>query len=80
LGTFATDSSEAFQKKITVPPRSRVLRQALRAMVSWEERGWQVSDTLSLTFDKIVETVFLALMATTFNKLSGCLFCRERGG
>jgi phosphonate transport system permease protein len=69
LGTFDTDSSGAFQKDITVPPSARGLRQTVKAVLSWEEGGWQVSDTLSLTFEKMVETVFLALMATTFGVL-----------
>jgi phosphonate transport system permease protein len=69
LGTFATDSSGTFQKDITVPPSARGLRQTVRAVLSWKEGDWQVSETLSLTFEKMVETVFLALMATTFGVL-----------
>jgi phosphonate transport system permease protein len=69
LGTFFTDSSGTFQKDITVPPSARGLRQTVKAVLIWEEGGWQVSDTLSLTFEKMVETVFLALMATTFGVL-----------
>jgi phosphonate transport system permease protein len=69
LGTFVTDSSGAFQKDITVPPSARGLRQTVKAVLSWEEGDWQVSETLSLTFGKMVETVFLALMATTFGVL-----------
>ena len=69
LGTFVTDSSGAFQKDITVPPSARGLRQTVRAVLSWEEGDWQVSETLNLTFEKMVETVFLALMATTFGVL-----------
>jgi len=69
LGTFSTDSSGAFEKEITVPPSARGLRQTVRAVLSWEVGGWKASETLSLTFDKMVETVFLALMATTFGVL-----------
>ena len=69
LGTFSTDSSGTFQKDITVPPSARGLLQTVRAVLSWEIGGWKVSETLSLTFDKMVETVFLALMATTFGVL-----------
>ena len=69
LGTFATDSSGAFQKDISVPPSARGLHQTVKAVISWEEGAWEVSDTLSLTFEKMVETVFLALMATTFGVL-----------
>ncbi len=69
LGIFVTDTSGAFQKDITVPPSARGLRQTVKAVLSWEEGDWQVSETLSLTFEKMVETVFLALMATTFGVL-----------
>ena len=69
LGTFATDSSGSFEKDITVPPSARGLRQTVKAVLSWEVGGWKVSETLHLTFDKMVETVFLALMATTFGVL-----------
>lgn len=69
LGTFTTDASGAFQKDITVPPSARGLRQAVKAVISWAEGGWQVSETLSLVFEKMVETVFLALMASTFGVL-----------
>ncbi|MZH02685.1 MAG: phosphonate ABC transporter, permease protein PhnE [Nitrospinae bacterium] len=69
LGTFETDTSGTFQKDITVPPSARGLRQTVKAVLTWEEGNWQVSDTLTLTFEKMVETVFLALMATTFGVL-----------
>lgn len=69
LGSFSTDSSGEFNKDITVPPSARGLRQVVKAVISWEEGGWQASETLSLTFEKMVETVFLALMATTFGVL-----------
>ncbi len=69
LGTFTTDVSGAFQKEIIVPPSARGLRQTVKAVLSWDEGGWQVSETLSLTIEKMVETVFLALMATTFGVL-----------
>ena len=69
LGTFTTDASGAFQKDITVPPSARGLRQTVKAVLSWEEGGWKISETLSLTVEKMVETIFLALMATTFGVL-----------
>jgi phosphonate transport system permease protein len=69
LGAFSTDSSGAFQKDIIVPPSARGIRQTVKAVLSWEEGGWKVSETLSLTIDKMIETVFLALMATTFGVL-----------
>ena len=66
LGKFKTDSTGKFQKDITVPPSARGNRQIVKAIVSWPEGSLQVSETLRLTFDKMVETLFLALMATTF--------------
>ncbi len=69
LRMFTTDVSGAFQKEIIVPPSARGLRQTVKAVLSWDEGGWQVSETLSLTIEKMVETVFLALMATTFGVL-----------
>ena len=66
LGKFKTDSTGKFQKDITVPPSARGNRQIVKAVVSWPEGSLQASDTLLLTFDKMVETLFLALMATTF--------------
>jgi phosphonate transport system permease protein len=78
VGTFGADSSGAFQKNITVPPSTRGLRQTVRAELSWEEGDWEVSNTMSLTFEKMVETVFLTLMAATFGcdlgaiEFSGC--------
>ncbi|MFP6638237.1 MAG: phosphonate ABC transporter, permease protein PhnE [Nitrospinaceae bacterium] len=69
LGTFSTDSSGVFQKEIIVPRSARGLRQTVKAVLSWEKGGWKVSETLTLTIDKMVETIFLALMATTFGIL-----------
>lgn len=69
LGTFITDSSGTFKRDISVPPSARGLPQIVKAIISWEEGPWQISDTLTLTFEKMVETVFLALMATTFGVL-----------
>ena len=66
LGKFKTDSTGKFHKDITVPPSARGNRQIVKAIVSWPEGSLQVSETLRLTFDKMVETLFLALMATTF--------------
>ena len=37
----------------------------MRAVLSWKTGEWHASHTLKLTIDKMVETLFLALMATT---------------
>lgn len=66
LGNFATDATGNFQKDVTVPPSARGNRQTVRAVVTWAEGPLQASETLLLTFDKMIETLFLALMATTF--------------
>ena len=69
LGKFKTDSKGNFRKKITVPLSARGSRQVVRAILIWREGSLQVSETLQLTFEKMVETLFLALMATTFGVL-----------
>ena len=66
LGNFVTDATGNFQKDVTVPPSARGNRQTVRAVVTWPEGPLQASETLLLTFDKMIETLFLALMATTF--------------
>jgi phosphonate transport system permease protein len=66
LGNFATDATGNFQKDVTVPPSARGNRQTVRAVVTWPEGPLQASETLHLTVDKMIETLFLALMATTF--------------
>jgi phosphonate transport system permease protein len=66
LGNFVTDATGNFQKDVTVPQSARGNRQTVKAVVTWPEGSLQVSETLHLTIDKMVETLFLALMATTF--------------
>ena len=65
LGEIATDSSGQFSRKVTVPPTARGDEQLVRAVLTWETGGWQLSHTLKLSAEKIVETLFLGLMATT---------------
>lgn len=69
LGEFETDLIGKFQKEVTIPPSARGNRQIVRAILSWPEGNLQISETLSLTLNKMVETLFLALMATTFGIL-----------
>jgi phosphonate transport system permease protein len=66
MGNFATDATGNFQKDVTVPPSARGNRQTVKAVVTWPKGPLQISETLHLTIDKMVETLFLALMATTF--------------
>jgi len=66
LGKFNTDFMGKFRKNITIPPSARGNRQIVRAIVILEEGSLQISETLYLTCEKMVETLFLALIATTF--------------
>lgn len=65
LETIETDSAGGFRKEIVVPEMARGEEQIVRAAVAWNTGGWRPSQTLKLTAEKIVETLFLALMATT---------------
>jgi phosphonate transport system permease protein len=65
LGEITTDASGRFYKEIIVPPTARGEEQLVRAHLVWETGGWRFSHTLKLTADKITETLFLGLMATT---------------
>ena len=66
LGSFETDERGNFQRDVVVPPTARGDVQTIRSIVSWRTGEWRVSETLKLTTDKVIETIFLALMATTF--------------
>jgi len=65
LGEMATDSDGRFYKEITVPPTARGDQQLVRALLTWETCGWRISHILKLATEKIIETLFLGLMATT---------------
>ena len=65
LGEIATDAAGRFYKEISVPPTARGNPQQVRAVLTWETGGWRLSHTLHLTVEKIIETIFLGLMATT---------------
>ena len=65
LGEIATDTSGRFIMDVSVPPTARGDTQIVRAILTWETGGWRISRTLKLTAEKIVETLFLGLMATT---------------
>ena len=66
LGLFETDAGGNFHGDIIVPPIARGDVQKIQTILEWRTGRWWFSDTLKLTIEKIVETVFLALMATTF--------------
>lgn len=65
LGEIETDDLGRFYKEITVPGLARGDEQLVRAVLTWRTGGWRVSHTLKLVAEKIVETIFLGLMATT---------------
>lgn len=69
---FQTDSEGSFQIEAQIPlavpedMRDRPQLHHIEARVSWPEGAWGPSQTLELTVAKMLETIFLALMATTF--------------
>lgn len=65
LGEIATDKKGQFQKNIIVPGLARGDVQLVRAVLTWKTGGWQLSHTLKLVIEKMIETLFLGLMATT---------------
>lgn len=65
LEEVTTDGQGHFESVITVPPIARSENQKVRLVLAWSSGGWAVSKTLQLTLEKIVETIFLGLMATT---------------
>ena len=66
LSLFETDAGGNFHSDITVPPIARGDVQKIRTILEWRTGRWWFSDTLRLTMAKMIETIFLALMATTF--------------
>ena len=66
LGLFETDAGGNFHSDIIVPPIARGDVQKIRTILEWRTGRWWFSDTLRLTMAKMIETIFLALMATTF--------------
>ncbi len=71
VGAFTTDAQGAFTTTLTVPevfqgpPGAQAAQQRLVAQVTWPVGSLRPSNTLVLVVEKVVETVFLALMGTT---------------
>jgi phosphonate transport system permease protein len=69
---FETDQNGSFQVEVQIPlavpedMRNKPQIHHVEARVSWAEGAWQPTQTLKLTIAKMLETIFLALMATTF--------------
>ncbi len=70
LGSFDVDSRGYFSITAEMPNRQPIEEaQTIRATARQNVGGLRVSRTGKLVFDKIVETVFLALLATTFGAI-----------
>ena len=70
LGSFETDSSGDFSITAVLPNRQPVDEaQTIRATGRQNVGPPRVSRTAKLVFEKIVEIVFLALLATTFGAI-----------
>lgn len=65
---FTTDADGNFTVETDIPPllAENPGEHKLLAEVTWEAGGLAPSEALRVTINKIIETVFLALMATTF--------------
>ncbi|MEO5952098.1 MAG: phosphonate ABC transporter, permease protein PhnE, partial [Chloroflexia bacterium] len=72
IGAFVTDATGNFSTEATVPTETdRVLNSfgfpnTLAVSQNWNFGNVYISDTFHIVFEKIIETIFLALMATTF--------------
>jgi phosphonate transport system permease protein len=65
---FVTDEAGAFSVETDVPQLLADIpgNHQLQAEVAWESGDLEPSEALLVTIDKMIETIFLALMATTF--------------
>jgi phosphonate ABC transporter permease subunit PhnE len=66
LGNLETDPQGHFQMTARVPPRASDQVQYIRTITRETVGRPRLSQTAIDTWDKIIETVFLALLATTF--------------
>ncbi|RMF28951.1 MAG: phosphonate ABC transporter, permease protein PhnE [Chloroflexi bacterium] len=64
---FTTDAQGRFQVETTIPPllEEQGGLSGLQVELSWESGQLRPSEPLRITLAKIIETIFLALMATT---------------
>jgi phosphonate ABC transporter permease subunit PhnE len=66
LGAIRTDADGHFRGKVKVPTVNQSDQpQTVEAEISWAVGMPRPSEALKVTFDRMIETVFLALMATT---------------
>ena len=66
LGDVRTDSTGAFALEVRLPNRPADDPQLILARTTEPSGSPRLTQTATDTFDKIIETVFLALIATTF--------------
>jgi phosphonate ABC transporter permease subunit PhnE len=66
LGTYETDGNGYFKVTAKIPPRPSDQVQHIRTVSTKNVGAPRISRTAQDTWDKIIETVFLALLATTF--------------
>jgi phosphonate ABC transporter permease subunit PhnE len=66
LGTYETDGDGYFKITAKIPPRPSDQVQHIRTVSTKNVGAPRISRTAQDTWDKIIETVFLALLATTF--------------
>lgn len=69
IGDFETDENGDFAVDVRIPPRPDENLQTIRAITRTNVGPPKISQTAIDTWDKIVETVFLALLATTLGTL-----------
>jgi phosphonate ABC transporter permease subunit PhnE len=65
LGNFETDLSGYFKINVRLPNRTDTVEQTIRAITRENVGAPKLTQTAKDTWDKIIETVFLALLATT---------------
>ena len=63
---IVTDGKGSFHANIKVPEIARGDIQYVKAKLTWQVSGWHFSKTSHLVLNKMIETIFLAFMATIF--------------
>ncbi len=69
IGTFTTDARGEFTAEVRIPARPDTAVQTMRTITRTNVGAPTISKSAVDTWDKIVETVFLALLATTLGTM-----------
>ena len=70
IGNFAADSDGVFEQRVKLPKRQPIAEAQTIRVISRQNIGLpHISPVAKATWGKIIETVFLALLATTFGTL-----------